>query len=112
MSKTKLHVGNIDDMGDRFVAAWDRAKAGDDVSERHITFVSWDAMSRAVTGKRLEMLRYLRSHKEKSIRSLCHSLKRDYRRVHEDVTILREAGLISRDGLRVECDSIQAEINL
>ena len=27
MSKTKLHIGNIDDMGNRFVSAWERAIA-------------------------------------------------------------------------------------
>lgn len=110
MSKTKIHIGNIDDMGNRFVDAWQRAKAGEDIDERHITFSSWESMSKAITGKRLEMLKYLRAHEEKSIRSLCHSLKRDYRRVHEDVTILRKAGLISPRSLHVECDVIQAEI--
>ena len=112
MSKTKFHIGNIDDMGDRFVDAWKRAMTGEDVNKRHVTFSSWEAMSKAITGKRLEMLKYLRTHEEKSIRSLCHSLKRDYRRVHEDVTILRNAGLISHESLHVECDTIEAEINI
>ena len=112
MSKTKFHIGDIDAMGERFVDAWDRAKTGDDVNERHVTFPTWEAMTKAITGKRLEMLKYLRTHEEKSIRSLCQSLKRDYRRVHEDVTILRKAGLVSAKGLRVECDVIQAEISL
>ena len=112
MRKTKFHIDNIDDMGGRFVEAWKRAMTGEDVNERHVTFSSWEAMSKAITGKRLEMLKYLRTHEEKSIRSLCHNLKRDYRRVHEDVTILRNAGLISHESLHVECDTIQAEINI
>ncbi|MBL6929334.1 MAG: hypothetical protein ISR44_09195 [Rhodospirillales bacterium] len=112
MSKTKFHIGNIDDMGERFVDAWERAEAGDDVNERHVTFSSWEAMSKAMSGKRLEMLRHLRRHKERSIRSLSLHLKRDYRRVHEDVTILRNAGLISQVDLTVECEVIQTEINI
>lgn len=112
MTQTKLHTGTLNDMGARFVDAWDRAKAGEHVEERHVTFPSWEAMTKAVSGKRLEMLRHLRRHDEKSIRALSVSLKRDYRRVHEDVTILRAAGLISADGLKVQCDRIQAEIEI
>ncbi len=112
MRKTNFHIGGVDDMGKRFINAWERAQAGETVNERHITFASWEAMTKSVTPKRLEMLRHLRTHKEKSIRSLCQSLKRDYRRVHEDVTTLRNAGLISADGLQVECDVIEAEIRI
>jgi len=112
MTKTKLHIGTLEDMGDRFVDAWSRARIGEDIDERHVTFPTWEAMTKAVTGKRLEMLRHLRAHEEKSIRALSLSLKRDYRRVHEDVTILRSAGLISAEGLTVVCDRIQAEIEI
>ncbi len=37
MSKTKFHIGNVDDMGDRFVDAWNREMAGEEVSEGHLT---------------------------------------------------------------------------
>lgn len=107
-----IHVGALDEMGERFKDAWRRAESGETVEERHITFESWAGLTRALTGKRLELLRHLHRHSEKSIRSLSLNLHREYRRVYDDVKILREAGLISHHGLHVECDSIRTEITL
>jgi len=111
-TKLQVHVDSLDDMGRRFKSAWKRAEAGETVDERHITFESWEGLSKALTGKRLELLRYLHKHPEKSIRSLSQNLHRDYRRVYDDVKVLRAAGLISNDDLYVECDRIQTDIAL
>lgn len=112
MSEVNMHIGTLEEMGDRFVSAWKRAEAGEAVNERHLSFESWEALTRALSVKRLELLRWLHRHEERSIRSLSQHLNRDYRRVHEDVQILRSAGLISETSLHVECDKIQTTISL
>ncbi|WP_135080559.1 hypothetical protein [Terasakiella sp. SH-1] len=112
MTKTQFHVETVEDFGQRFIDAWKRAEKGEDFVERHHSFESWETMQSVLSAKRIEMLKYLRTHQEKSIKSLAEHIQRDYRRVHEDVQILRGAGLISQEGLRVECDTISTEIAL
>jgi hypothetical protein len=46
MNEVKLHVGDIDDMGKRFIDAWKRVENGQKVEERHRSFFSLDAMWR------------------------------------------------------------------
>jgi predicted transcriptional regulator len=98
--------------GARFVDSWRRAARGEPVDERHLSFESWEGLSRVLTGKRLELLRHLRRHPAQSIAALARALGRDYKRVHEDVEALAGAGLLARDelGLRTEYDEIRASI--
>ncbi|WP_160005005.1 hypothetical protein [Rhizobium sp. 18055] len=116
MSKDiELHVGgSFDAAAGRFIDAWHRAEAGQPVAEDHLTFVDWAVFAHTMTAKRLELLRHLRSHPQTSIAALAKSLKRDYRRVHEDVDILSRAGLIERDaqGLRAGYAEIRTVIAL
>ena len=112
MAEIKVHVDRLEDMAGRFLSAWKRAEAGEELDERHVSFESWEALTRAISPKRLELLKWLNRHHEPSIRALSKSLERDYHRVHEDVQILRAAGLIAGDSLLVECDRISTEITL
>jgi hypothetical protein len=41
MSEVKLHVGDVDDMGKRFIDAWKRLEDGQQVEERHLSFLVW-----------------------------------------------------------------------
>ena len=95
MSKTvKLHVGDrFDAVAERFTQAWHRAERGEAVDEDHLTFVSWEALSRVMTSKRFELLRHLHRHPAASVAVLARSLGRDYKRVHQDVEALATAGL-------------------
>ena len=55
MSNTvNVHVGTLEDMGQRFTDAWHRAERGEAVSETHITFHDLPALLAALTPKRLE----------------------------------------------------------
>jgi predicted transcriptional regulator len=114
MTKLMVHVGDAADMGRRFVEAFDRAQAGQSVDERHITFLSLEAMMAALSPKRLELLRFLHHQRVDSINSLASELGRDYKRVHEDVTMLEKAGLIVRHNGQLEApwDSLTAEVTL
>ena len=114
MSDMKFTVGGAfeDEASRRFVDAWNRAERGETFHQRHLAFESWDALARVLTGKRMELLRYVRHHDVTSIRSLAKALGRDYSNVHADVQALMEAGLLdtSNGGVRADYDAIETRI--
>jgi predicted transcriptional regulator len=112
--KVKLHIGSPKDMGTRFVSAWNWAKQGKRVDETHLTFLDLESLLAGLTPKRLELLRNLHDHPAPSVAELARSLKRDYKRVHEDVQALSMLGLIIRDhtSVRSSVDEIQASLRL
>jgi predicted transcriptional regulator len=114
MSDVKLTIGGAfeDDASRRFVDAWHRAERGETFHERHLAFESWDALARVLTGKRMELLRYVRRNHVTSVRALAKALDRDYSNVHADVQALAGAGLLdnSGGGLRADYDSIETRI--
>ena len=91
--RLKITVGGAfeDESARRFVDAWHRAERGDTFHERRLAFESWDALARVLTGKRMELLRYVRRHKVTSVRALAKALGRDYGNVHGDVQALTAA---------------------
>ena len=114
MSQLKFTVGGAmeDEASRRFVSAWHRAERGEKFHERHLAFESWDALARVLTGKRMELLRYVRRHNVTSIRSLAKALKRDYSNVHADVQALAGAGLLdtTAKGVKADYDAIETKI--
>ena len=114
MSDVKITVGGAieAEAARRFIDAWHRAARGESFRERHLAFESWDALARVLSGKRMELLRYVRRHKVASVRALAKALKRDYSNVHADVQALTEAGLIDAadGGLRADYDAIETRI--
>jgi len=101
-----------DEASRRFVDAWHRAERGETFHERHLAFESWDALARVLTGKRMELLRYVRRHNVTSIRALAKALGRDYSNVHADVQTLTAAGLLDATdgGVRADYDAIETKI--
>src|SRR5712664_4211747 len=114
MSKVKMTVGGAmeKEAARRFIDAWHRAENGETFRERHLAFESWDALARVLTGKRMELLRYVRRNTVTSVRALAKALGRDYSNVHADVQALRAAGLLdpSGRGLRADYDAIETRI--
>ena len=97
MRELKIHVGETRDaMAARFIEAWHRAEHGETTSERHLSFDSFETMTRVLTPKRLELLRHLHRQPSASVAALSRAVQRDYKRVHEDVEALATAGLIER----------------
>ena len=113
-NKVQVHVGNLADMGKRFVGAWSRAAAGKKVSETHITFLDLQTMLETLSPRRLELLKFVRQHGADSIKGLAASLERDYKNVHTDVTVLESAGLLLREGRRLSApwDELSAHVSL
>jgi predicted transcriptional regulator len=114
MNNVKVTVGGAmeDEASRRFVDAWHRGERGETIHERHLAFESWDALARVLTGKRMELLRYVRRHKVTSVRSLAKALGRDYSNVHADVQALMAAGLLDATdgGVRADYDAIETKI--
>ena len=114
MSDVKITVGGAmeDDASRRFVDAWHRAERDETFRERHLAFESWDALARVLTGKRMELLRYVRHHNVTSVRALAKALGRDYSNVHADVQALTAAGLldVKDGGVQADYDAIETKI--
>jgi predicted transcriptional regulator len=114
MSDVKITVGGAmeDEASRRFVSAWHRGRRGETFQERHLAFESWDALARVLTGKRMELLRYVRRHDVTSIRALAKALGRDYSNVYADVQALTAAGLLDtkNGGVRADYDAIETKI--
>ena len=91
-----VHVGTLENMGERFVDAWRRAERGEVVSETNITFHDLPALLAALTPKRLDLLRYVRHHEVRTVKALADDLRRDYKNVHKDVEELTKLGLLAR----------------
>jgi predicted transcriptional regulator len=87
---------------------------GDAVSEKHVSFATWETMIQVLSPRRLALLRHVHRTPAKNIRALAQSLHRDYRRVHEDVEALEAAGLLDRDksGLRAEYDAFDVRMRV
>jgi predicted transcriptional regulator len=114
MSDLKVTVGGAfeEQASQRFIDAWHRAERGETFLERHLAFESWEALARVLTGKRMELLRYVRRHNVTSIRALAKALDRDYSNVHADVKALAGAGLLDATsrGVRADYDAIETRI--
>src|SRR5205823_11483923 len=114
MSEVKITVGGSieEDAARRFVDAWHRGESGETFHERHLAFESWDALARVMTGKRMELLHYVRRHKVTSVRALAKALGRDYSNVHADVQALTAAGLLDTadGGVQADYDVIETKI--
>lgn len=113
MSKLEVHIGGtFAGMKCRALAAVQRAKAGERVSESHLSFTSLDVFTAIMTPKRLELLRHVHREPQVSVAALARALGRDYKRVHEDVEALTLAGLLDRQEgmLQAPYNAIRAEL--
>ncbi|HUA98953.1 MAG TPA: hypothetical protein VMA34_11550 [Terracidiphilus sp.] len=114
MNEVKITVGGAmeEDASREFIDAWHRAERGENFRERHLAFESWDTLARVLSGKRVELLGYVRRNEVRSIRALAQALGRDYRNVHADVKALEAAGLVENTpkGVRADYDAIETRI--
>ncbi len=95
----------------RFKAAWNAGEAWPAV----FTFSSPAQLFSVISPKRWEMIEHLQKIGKNTIRGLARSLGRDIKRVHEDVTLMIEWGLVERDGaglVYVPYSIIHAEFDL
>jgi len=116
MRKIVTVGASLDDAGKNVLDVIGRIERGEQVEATdRVNFASWSALASVMTDKRLELLQHLRGQPAANIRQLAATIGRDYKRVHEDVTRLEEAGLIDRDddgSLCVRWAEIQALVKL
>ena len=64
--------------------------------------------------RRLELLRHVRKHGANNVRELALVLARDYKNVHQDVSVLEATGLLIREGRKLSApwDELQAHVSL
>jgi predicted transcriptional regulator len=108
--KLKLHVGGtLRDVADGVLDDIARFEGGQSVDEDHLTFENWQALFNVLTPKRYELLQHVHRQPAASVRALSRALARDYKRVHEDVRVLTQAGLLQQDagGLRTGYSAIE-----
>lgn len=114
MTDLKLTIGGNfeEEAAKRFVDAWHRAEKGESFQERHLAFESWEAFTRVLTGKRLDLLRHVHKQPAASVRGLAKALGRDYSNVHADVRALADAGLLdlADSGVRADYETIETRI--
>jgi predicted transcriptional regulator len=104
-STAKVYIGTtLQEDVRRFADSWKRAKRGENIHEDSVSFENWQALFNVLTPKRYELLQHVHKHPEQSIRALARALGRDYKRVHEDVKALSEAGLLEQDGDGIRAD--------
>lgn len=113
-NRVQVSVGSLADMGNRFAGAWNRAVAGEQVAETHVTFLNVQTMLDTLSPRRLDLLRHVRQHGAGNVRKLAQALNRDYKNVHQDVATLVAAGLLVRDGRKLDApwDELQANVSL
>ncbi len=86
-----VHLGTLEEMGARFIDAWNRAERGESVDESHVTFLDIETLVGTLSTRRIELLRNVRQHGGyPSIRAIADSLERDYKNVHTDIAQLIE----------------------
>ena len=102
----------LEEMGRRFATAW---KGGRSASAHVFSFESPAALFRVLSPKRWELIERLQSMGPASVRGLARALERDVKRVHEDVGLLIDVGLIERTAggrIRVPSAVIEADFEL
>jgi predicted transcriptional regulator len=112
--KVQVNVGSLSDMGKRFANAWNRAAAGEQIEETHVTFLNVQTMLDTLSPRRLDLLRHVRQHGARNTRELALALNRDYKNVHQDVAVLESTGLLIREGRKLSApwDELQAHVSL
>jgi predicted transcriptional regulator len=92
-----IHVGADEAAAERRVTETVRRLERDAkvAPEEHITFETWTEFFRILSPNRIALLEQVLTDQPRSIMALAEALGRDYRNVHDDVTALRAAGLLS-----------------
>lgn len=101
----------VQDAGDAFVRAWRTGRSASDL----FTFSSPAQLFSVLSPRRWTLIERLQGLGAMSLRGLARELARDVKRVHEDVAILLEWGLIERTEDRkliVPYSVIHADFNL
>ncbi|MBI4685303.1 MAG: MarR family transcriptional regulator [Nitrospirae bacterium] len=99
VKKIKVGIKDLKTILDDFVKTGEAVKRGEKfkpVKEPEIYFTSFEALRKALTPKRLELLHIIKTKKPFSINELARVAKRDVKNIAEDVKYLEQIGLIEK----------------
>lgn len=94
----------------RFLDAWNKG----DYAGEYLTFTSPGMFFEVINARRWDLVVKLQKLGKISIRELARQVQRDVRRVHDDIKILIEHGIVEQDsgGIFVPYDEIHADFTL
>lgn len=98
MKTVVLSIETLDSALSDFRRAW---KSGKGDASARIGFETWELMHRALSPKRLEIVRAMAGAGPLSIREIARRVGRDFKGMHTDVGMLVDAGVVDRDGKKV-----------
>lgn len=101
-NELQIHIGSIQEMGQRFVSAWKRTEGGESINETHLTFPDLESLLMTLTPKRFELLRLAKHQGVFSIKDLSRRLDRDYKNIYLDAKALEQAGLLVKEGRKMK----------
>ncbi|RKE84032.1 transcriptional regulator [Rhizobium sp. AG855] len=120
MTKARIQIrrdadalAQVEAMAERFVDVWTTGKAKPHSTV--LTFSSSAQLFSILSPKRWELIERLQTLGPSTIRGLARALERDVKRVHEDVGVLVEWGLVEKDEASkvfVPFDEIEADFVL
>src|ERR1700690_3838849 len=97
VKKIKIGVRTLKDSLDNFVRTAEAVQRGEKVKvQQGAYFEDFEAMRKALTPKRLELIHTIKTLHPTSINELARMCKRDIKNVSNDVLFLESIGLIDR----------------
>ncbi len=95
VKRVKIGIKGTKDVLDDFVATGEAIERGEEVKrEKAIYFESIDGFRKALTPRRLELLRLIREKQPESLQGLSRLAKRDIKSVATDIALLEDLGLV------------------
>ncbi|MDO8127729.1 MAG: hypothetical protein Q6359_10955 [Candidatus Brocadiales bacterium] len=95
IKRVRIGIKNFREILQDFVETGKAVERGERVKkEAGIYFESVEAMRKALTTKRLELLRLIKKHHPKTLHELSRLAERDLKNVAQDVELLKNLGLI------------------
>lgn len=99
VKKIKVGIKNLKEILRDTADVMKKAERGErlkPVKEPEIYFTSFEALRRALTPRRLELLHIIKTRKPSSINELARMAKRDIKNITEDVRYLEQIGFIEK----------------
>jgi predicted transcriptional regulator len=97
VKKVKIGIKSIEDVLRDTAEVMKKVERGEKVKpvkEPEVYFTSFEAFRKALTPKRLELLRLIKTKRPSSIIELARIAKRDIKNITDDVTYLAQIGLV------------------
>lgn len=114
VKRVKIGIKSLKEVLEDFAVAADAIEKGEKVkSEKGLYFESIEGFRKALTPKRLELLRFIKDKQPKSLQELSRLTKRDMKSIVTDIKILESLDLIDmrrrKDGRRESTPTIDYE---